>query len=634
MPGICCLAGEASNQPRRLQSMAESIKHEDWHLVDMYSAPFCAIARVHLGIFNTEPQPVFNEDKSRLIFMDGKIYDYEDERENLRRRGHVFNLANNDAEFCLHLYEELGKDFVKQLNGTFAIVIYDSKQQKLLVANDRYGLRPLYYAVDSNRLLIASEVKALLQIVPNSGLNDEAIADWFYFGKLLGNKTFFTDINVLSPASILEYQDGQVNIEKYWDFEFNQATNISEDELVEGLVSSFRQSVARRLTGNHRYGLALSGGLDSRAIAAAMGDSASQLPAFTFGVRGCDEVRIAHTIAQKLGMKHHIIELNPDELPVHFKDVVYLTDGMDYVGVSFLPQAYEEYRKHIDVNFNGLEGDVLLGEYFLGKNLMQAKGEEEIVQALYRSTCTFPENMRLNLFKPSYYNKIRGMPLHSLRGELQQTRGSQPGNRATHFAIRSVVWRTDLMGCVIGRNKVEEAYPFFDNDFIDWVQRIPPDLRLNCRIYRQFLKKLSPELAGVTRQLTGVPADASWFLSKLGIYYQQSKIALKLLLHRLSAGNIYVRNTFGYLSLNELFLVNENWRKAVEDIIADEFSLSREYLNIDYVKRLLAEHGKILPPWQVTKQKRFTADYSTQLSFIVAFELFLRLFLKNRVIKD
>jgi len=211
MSGICCLAGEGSSQ-HQLQSMAESIKHEDWHLVNIYSAPFCGIARVHLGIFNPEPQPIFNEDENLLIFMDGKIYDYEDKKRDLQRRGHSFRFTNNDAEFCLHLYEELGKDFVKQLNGTFAIVICDIKQQKLLIVNDRYGLRPLYYVTGSNRLLVASEVKALLQVEPKLELNDEAVADWFSFSKLLGNKTFFKDINVLSPASILEYRDGKLNI--------------------------------------------------------------------------------------------------------------------------------------------------------------------------------------------------------------------------------------------------------------------------------------------------------------------------------------------------------------------------------------------------------------------------------------
>ncbi|MBQ04534.1 hypothetical protein CL673_07525, partial [Candidatus Bathyarchaeota archaeon] len=240
MPGICCLAGEVTDQGRRLQSMAESMKHEDRHLVDRYRASSCGIARVHLGIFNPEPQPIFNEDRSQLIFFDGKVYDYEDERKNLQRQGHIFNFTNNDAEFCLHLYEELGKDFVKRLNGTFAIAIYDIKQQKLLVVNDRYGLRPLYYAVDGTRVLIASEVKAMLQIEPKSKLNDEAIADWFFFGKLLGSKTFFKNISALPPASIMEYSDGKLHIEKYWDFEFDETTNISDKELAEGLASSFR----------------------------------------------------------------------------------------------------------------------------------------------------------------------------------------------------------------------------------------------------------------------------------------------------------------------------------------------------------------------------------------------------------
>lgn len=629
MPGICCLAGEFGSQDRRLQSMAESIKHEDWHLVDMYNVPGCGMARVHLGIFNPEPQPVFNEDRSLFAFFDGKIYDYEHEKRELQQRGHIFHSTGNDAEFCLHRYEEMGKDFVRQLNGTFAMAIYDAKQQKLVVVNDRYGLRPLYYTVDQSRLSIASEVKALLPMATSRKLADQAIADWFFFGKLLGDKTLFQNINVLPPASILEYQNGKLNIAKYWDFDFDHGDNITEDELAEGMASAFKKSVARRLNGNHRYGLALSGGLDSRAIAAAIDADTPRPLAFTFGVRGCDEIRIAGTMAGKLGMEHHTIELVPDRLPGYFTDVVYLTDGMDYIGVSFLPPVYEEYRKHIDVLLHGLEGDVLLGGYFLDSRLRRAKSEDEIAQALYHSAGTFPEDMRRNLLPPEYHARIEGMPLDSLRSELQHCPGNRPEDRATHFAIRSVIWRTDLMGCVIGRNKVEEAYPFFDNDFIDWVQRIPPRLRRNNHIYRTFLKKLSPPLAGVTHQLTGVPADAPRWLSKIGIYRQQSKVAIKPLLYQLSAGNIHIGNTFGYLSLDELFLANKTWRQAIESIITEESPLAREYLNMDYAKRLLAEHGRILPPWQVLSRKRFTADYARTLSLTVTFALFLRLFARS-----
>ena len=185
------------------------------------------------------------------------------------------------------------------------------------------------------------------------------------------------------------------------------------------------------------------------------------------------------------------------------------------------------------------------------------------------------------------------------------------------------------MGCVIGRNKVEEAYPFFDNDFVDWLQRIPPALRLNYGIYRLFLKELSPELAGVTRQLTGVPASAPPLLAKMGIYYQQGKINLKRLVNRLSGGRIYLGNTFGYQSLHDCFLVNENWRRAVADMLTDKSPLLGEYLNMDYVRRLLEEHGRLLSPSQVLRQKRVTTDRSLPLSFVLTFALFLRLFFKQ-----
>jgi len=629
LPGICCLAGEIADNKQLLPSMAESIKHEDWQRIDTYNSPFCGIARVHLGIFNPEPQPIFNEDKSLGIFFDGKIYDYEGEKKRLQKKGHTFRFADNDAEFCLHLYEELGKDFVKQLNGAFTVFICDEKKQRLLVANDRFGLRPLYYTTDGKGLLIASEVKALLKVMPNRELNDEALADWLTFGKLLGNKTFFQNINVLSPASVLEYYAGKLNITQYWTLAFDETAGVSEDELVEGLASAFKKSVARRLADGKRHGLALSGGMDSRAILAAIGDKASQIPAFTFGTKGCDEIRIARTIARKLGMEHHVIELNPDELPLNFRDVIYLTDGMDYIGVGYLPLAYGEYRKHMDVLLHGMEGDVLLGEYFLNDSLLYAGSEDDIVRILYNGITIFPEDIRSNLLKPEYYAKFKELSLNSVRDEMRHIPEKQPGNRATHFAIRSIIWRTDLMGCVIGRNQVEEAYPFFDNDFIDWVLKIPPGLRVNYRIYNRFLEKLSPMLAGVTRQLTGVAANASPFMVKLGIYYQQGKVNLKQLLYQLSGGKIFLRNTFGYLSLSEFFLVNPNWRKAVQDIIADEQSLSRRYFNPGYIKRLLKRHGDILPPREIMRRKRCTVDYSLPLSFIIAFELFLKLFTRD-----
>ena len=629
MPGICGIVQRDFGQPQLIESMANSIKHEDWHLTDLWVSSFCGMARVHLGIFNPEPQPIFNEDKSLCIFMDGKIYDYEKERKELQRQGYKFSV-DNDPEFCLHLYEQLGKNFVKQLNGTFIIAIIDLKQQKLVIMNDRYGLRPLYYAVEDNRLLVASEVKAIQGVKPKRKLNDEAIADFLTFGEILDDKTFFAGIKVLPPASILEYIDGKIHIEQYWDFEYEAATDTSEEEFVEQLVQTLSQAVKRRLVGNYRYGVHLSGGLDSRSIVAAMGEAAPQVIAFTLGVKDCDEVKIARLVTEKSNMNHQIVEINPDELPSYAEDAVWLSDGMGYIGVTFLPPTHEEYRKHIDILLQGLAGDALLGGTFLNAPLMEAKSEDELIQALYHKMALFSEDIRLKLFQRDYFMKVKAMPMSSLRSGVQRAKGEPLVNRGVYFLLRNHVRRATIMGSIIARNKVEEAYPTYDNDFIDLIQQIPPQLRSNHYIYRKFLRELSPELAKIPYQATGVPADAPLALWKVGAYYLDGKARLKELLRSLSGGKILIPDRHGHANLAEWLSFNENWRSLVENLL-DERALSREYLNIDYVKRLMVEHGKLLSPQRMLKAKRFVVDYSRQLLYLATFELFLRLFVKNQL---
>lgn len=204
------LVGMTKGDKYLLNQMINLIKHYEWHQVDKYVDSSFAIARVHLGFFNPEPQPIFNESESLFIFMDGKIYNYREEMNKIKNKHDIF--IGNDPEFCLHSYEEWGTDFVKKLNGTFVLVICEKR--KMLIANDRYGLRPLYYAMNHGRLLFASEAKAILKDKTfKKELNNEAVADFFAFGEVLGNKTLFKGIEVLPPASVLIY-DGNLSIKQ------------------------------------------------------------------------------------------------------------------------------------------------------------------------------------------------------------------------------------------------------------------------------------------------------------------------------------------------------------------------------------------------------------------------------------
>lgn len=162
MPGLIGIFWNNKVDEPLLEKMVNSIRHEEWHRVDKYTGPFFSAARVSLGIFNPAPQPIFNEDRTICIFMYGRTYDYQREVDELIRRGHRLT-TGMDAEFCLHSYEEYGKGFVNSLNGSFVLAIYDLKHRKVVIANDRFGYRPLYYAMSGDRLLIASEVKAILK---------------------------------------------------------------------------------------------------------------------------------------------------------------------------------------------------------------------------------------------------------------------------------------------------------------------------------------------------------------------------------------------------------------------------------------------------------------------------------------
>ncbi len=182
MPGITGIASKNMVDKQKLNKMIDSMKYEDFYHVDQYNNAHWGIARIHTGIFNPEVQPIFNEDKSLCIFFYGKIYDYYEEMENLELKGFNFKFKN-DAQFCLYSYMEYGSDFVKRLNGSFVFAIYDFKNKKIIIANDRYGLRPLYYTEDDDILLFSSEIKSILNTGFIKELNYEAVANWFAFEK-------------------------------------------------------------------------------------------------------------------------------------------------------------------------------------------------------------------------------------------------------------------------------------------------------------------------------------------------------------------------------------------------------------------------------------------------------------------
>lgn len=218
----------------------------------------------------------------------------------------------------------LGPACIEQLDGVFLVAIWDKRHERLVLGTDRFGLQPLYYIAQDDGLAFASELKGLLQ-VPSVAreLNEEAMADFFSLGYILGDKTFVQGVQLLSSASTLIYQDSKWSKERYWDFPFPDSYPSRPDAWYDELIyDAIAGAIDEMLEPGRRYALTLSGGLDTRWIAALLSQRRPDTLAMTFGLEGCDDVRLATRVAQQIGIEHVWISLMADAIIEQMETVV------------------------------------------------------------------------------------------------------------------------------------------------------------------------------------------------------------------------------------------------------------------------------------------------------------------------
>jgi asparagine synthase (glutamine-hydrolysing) len=575
---MCGIAGildtRRSRAPTReeLAAMAAALKHRGPDGAGFFVDRLVGLAHTRLSIIDLAggTQPIFNEDRTVAVILNGEIFNYRDLTASLKQRGHVFR-TRTDTETLVHLYEERGERFVEDLNGQFAIALWDAQRQRLILARDRMGIRPLFFVETADRLVFASEVKALFTQpeVPRE-IDPEALAALTTFWSVPPPRTIFSRIRTLAPGEVMVCENGKRRTFRYWDWDFSRASLVSdasEESLVEQLRERLIDSVRSQLVADVPVGAYLSGGLDSAIVASAIRRfSSTPLRTFslTFEDREFDESTHQKQMSEWLGAEHTSIRctradicrefprtIRHTESPLvrtaptplmmlsgHVRDmgykVVLTGEGADEVFAGydlfkeakvrrFMARQPDSAWRHrlLERLYGYLEnsptrGGVLSGAFF-------RQGLENSDSATFAHAPRWDTTRRIQrFFSPALGSTAAAFDhVASIAALLPATIGEWPALGRHQYIEAHTLMSGYLLSSqgdrVAMANSVEGRFPFLDHGLVEFANRLPPEKKLFGLKEKYLLKKaaapwLPAAIVERTKQPYRAPDSSSFFV--------------------------------------------------------------------------------------------------------------------------
>lgn len=374
MCGICGIVAPSLPEEAGqdvVRKMMATMPHRGPDDAGIESFTSACLGMTRLSIIDRSPrgrQPMTNENGTVWLVCNGEIYNFQDLREKLMKRGHQFR-SHTDTETIIHLYEDYGEGCLEHLRGMFAFAIWDVGQQKLVVARDRLGIKPLYYAHVNNGVLFASEVKALLAsgcVKPE--LDVLTLDHYVTFGYVPAPGTLIHGIRSLYPAEMGIFHDPSFTLRRYWAFPDEGATDCKEGEIVPRVRNLLEESVRLHRVSDAPLGAFLSGGVDSTAVVALMArvqDDPIRTVSVGFanGRHHCDETPYASLAADRFRTEHIEVQVRGKDVRDELDRLIWYLDQPSFDGINtyFVSKAAREAG--LTVAISGLGGDELFGGY-------------------------------------------------------------------------------------------------------------------------------------------------------------------------------------------------------------------------------------------------------------------------------
>ena len=489
--------------PVVLRKMADAIAHRGPDGEGFYIDSFVGLGSRRLAIIDLSPaghQPMVTQDARYALVYNGEIYNFQELRAELEALGHQFR-SRTDTEVVLYAYAEWGAQALERFNGMFAFAIWDKERQELFLARDRFGVKPLYYALQGNSLLFGSEVKAILaHHAYRTAVDKEALLEYFTFQNFLTDRTLFQGVRLLPAGTFVRVPlaaTGPPELQRYWDYNFTEPGDPQDDrDYAEELARLFRQAVNRQLVSDVDVGAYLSGGMDSGSITAIAARQLPYLKTFTCGFdlnsasgleMAFDERDAAEYMSYVFKTEHYEMVLKAGDME---RVLPRLTEHLEEPRVG---QSYPNYytaqlaSKFVKVVLSGGGGDELFAGYPWRYYRAVANDDfEDYVDKYYQFWQRLASNEAIHkLFKPVWGDVKHVRTRDIFRNVFAEhahelTRPEDYINHSLYFEAK-----TFLHGLLVVEDKLSMAHslesrvPFLDNDLVDFATKVPVRLKLS-----------------------------------------------------------------------------------------------------------------------------------------------------------
>lgn len=515
---MCGITGFNWNDKKLINKITKELSHRGPEYQGSYNNQNISLGHRRLSIIDLSDagkQPMSTADNNLKIVFNGEIFNYEELKKDLIKKGHSFK-SNSDTEVLINGYSEYGKNILNKVNGQFSFAIYDKIKNKLFLARDQLGINPLYYYWDKKNFIFASEIKAIIPALDKLEFDQEQLNNYFIYGYTNSSNSIFKNIYKLAPGSYMEFNldKNKFKINSYFEFKYKYKNN---EPTYEEFLNLFEESVKSRLISDVPIGAFLSGGVDSSAVVAIASKYKKNLNTFSvsFDVDKFDESKYSKEISKKFKTKHRILKFNSKKLRSTIKKLVYHYDepfGDPSAVPTFILSDFA--KKHVTVSLSGDGADELFGGYTTYKNyrlLSVQKIYPRFINKLIHPILfkIVPHSKLYHFFEiGSYPSKLKYARLMSgiTRDQckryfnIDNKKSLSKYSKSNEFNYLDFAQETDINQYLTNNclakvdraslgNALEVRPPFLDKSIIEFASKLKPSLRVRKDITKFFLKK-------------------------------------------------------------------------------------------------------------------------------------------------